>query len=197
MTFGSRLKSYRLERKLSQEKVAQALGVSRQAVAKWENDQSLPSSENLLALSTLYEVSLDQLAQTHISGGVDKTILHANLTRWAIIFQAAALNIFIQIIPEEYPFPAGVLAFKLILLFLCSLWMVYNQTYEKNLQQRRKNARIELLYCLVQLIFALTASRTGFRFAGTLGLMMVCFIYIFTINPRYMNRVLVKRKGKK
>lgn len=193
MTFGSKLKGYRTRKKLSQEKVAQTLGVSRQAVAKWENDRSLPSTENLLALSALYQVPLDQLAETHIPRQRDKTILHANLTTCAIIFQAAALNVFIQIIPEEYPFsPAGIMAFKLIPLFLSSLWMAYNQRYEKNLRQRRKNAFLELLYCLVQLGIALAACHSGLRFAGTLALMAVCFIYIFILNPKYMNRTLVK-----
>ena len=61
MTLGELLKERRLHHELSQEQVADYLGISRQAVAKWEGNQSSPSADNLLALSTLYQVSLDEL----------------------------------------------------------------------------------------------------------------------------------------
>ena len=41
--------------------IAEMLDVSRQAVTKWENDQTTPSSDNLIALANLYDVSLDEL----------------------------------------------------------------------------------------------------------------------------------------
>ena len=59
MTVGERLRECRFRQGLSQEKVAELLGVSRQAVTKWESGKSLPSSENMLALASLYGVSLD------------------------------------------------------------------------------------------------------------------------------------------
>lgn len=59
MTVGERLRECRFRQGLSQEKVAELLGVSRQAATKWESGKSLPSSENLLALASLYGVSLD------------------------------------------------------------------------------------------------------------------------------------------
>ena len=46
---------------LSQEALAEKLGVSRQAVSKWENGTSDPSTVNLLALAKLYGVSADEL----------------------------------------------------------------------------------------------------------------------------------------
>lgn len=57
------LKTYRKKNKYTQEQVANKLFVSTQAVSKWENGQSVPSIDNLLALSDLYSVSLDQLVQ--------------------------------------------------------------------------------------------------------------------------------------
>lgn len=45
----------------SQEKVSEILGVTRQAVSKWENGQGLPDVNNLLELSKLYNVSADYL----------------------------------------------------------------------------------------------------------------------------------------
>lgn len=55
------LKARRLERKLSQEFVAEQLGVSRQAVSKWESGSSLPSTANLLALAKLLQIPADEL----------------------------------------------------------------------------------------------------------------------------------------
>lgn len=46
---------------LSQEDVAEAIGVSRQAVAKWESGETTPDISNCAALAKLYEVSIDNL----------------------------------------------------------------------------------------------------------------------------------------
>ena len=46
---------------MTQEMVAESLGVSRQAVGKWESGASEPSTANLIALSKLYGVSVDEL----------------------------------------------------------------------------------------------------------------------------------------
>ena len=49
----------------SQEELADAIGVSRQAVSKWERCESSPDTDNLIALARLYHISLDEL----VSGG--------------------------------------------------------------------------------------------------------------------------------
>ena len=56
-----KLKSLRIEHGLSQEKLAEQLMVSRQAVSKWENGEALPDMENMIALAKLYNTSLDEL----------------------------------------------------------------------------------------------------------------------------------------
>lgn len=60
-TLGQRLKQHRTACKMTQEFVAEALGVSRQAVSKWENGSSDPSTTNLLALAKLYGVPAETL----------------------------------------------------------------------------------------------------------------------------------------
>lgn len=52
---------YRKKRGLSQEKVSEYMGVSRQAVTKWENDISRPSSDNLIKLAQLFQVNVAAL----------------------------------------------------------------------------------------------------------------------------------------
>lgn len=61
MSFKERLQTIRKKRKLSQEDVADLLSVSRQAVAKWETGQSMPDVENLILLSDVLQVTVDQL----------------------------------------------------------------------------------------------------------------------------------------
>ncbi|HVI39381.1 MAG TPA: helix-turn-helix domain-containing protein [Anaerovoracaceae bacterium] len=59
------LQTLRKLNKYTQEEVAEKIGVSRQAVAKWENGESLPDIGNCMALAELYDVTLDNL----VSGG--------------------------------------------------------------------------------------------------------------------------------
>ena len=60
-TLGEVLRAHRTRRQMTQEFVAESLGVSRQAVSKRENGTSDPSTVNLLALAKLYGVSADEL----------------------------------------------------------------------------------------------------------------------------------------
>ncbi len=59
----SRLKMFRKQSGLTQEDVAEQLGVSRQAVAKWERGDTQPDIESCLKLADLYEVTLDMLVR--------------------------------------------------------------------------------------------------------------------------------------
>ena len=60
-TLGETLKELRTERNMTQEFVAESLGVSRQAVSKWENGSSEPSTSNLIAIGKLYGVAPEEL----------------------------------------------------------------------------------------------------------------------------------------
>ncbi len=61
MSLGERIKEQRKSCGLSQEKVAELVGVSRQAVTKWETDQSAPSTEKLFKLAEIFGTSVDLL----------------------------------------------------------------------------------------------------------------------------------------
>jgi HTH-type transcriptional regulator/antitoxin HipB len=60
----NRLVKLRKEKNLSQEALANELGISRQAVSKWERAESSPDTDNLIMLAKLYGVSLDELLNT-------------------------------------------------------------------------------------------------------------------------------------
>lgn len=57
----NRLLQYRKENKLSQEELAEKIGVSRQAVSKWERAEASPDTDNLIRLAEIYGVSLDEM----------------------------------------------------------------------------------------------------------------------------------------
>lgn len=61
MTFAEKLKSIRKQTGLSQEQLAEKLGVSRQAITKWETDTGIPDIENMMAISALFDISIDEL----------------------------------------------------------------------------------------------------------------------------------------
>lgn len=62
-SLGEVLKKHRTECKMTQEFVAEAIGVSRQAVSKWESGASDPSTTNLIALANLYGLTAEELLQ--------------------------------------------------------------------------------------------------------------------------------------
>lgn len=60
-SLGETIREFRTERQMTQEFVAESLGVSRQAVSKWESGASDPSTSNLIALAKLFQVSPEEL----------------------------------------------------------------------------------------------------------------------------------------
>ena len=60
MTLGEKISFLRQEKGISQEKLAELVGVSRQAVTKWENGNANPDTENLIRLAEIFGVSLDE-----------------------------------------------------------------------------------------------------------------------------------------
>lgn len=60
-SLGEVLKQHREDCNMTQEFVAEAIGVSRQAVSKWENGTSDPSTSNLIALAKVFKISAEEL----------------------------------------------------------------------------------------------------------------------------------------
>lgn len=61
MTFAEKLKNIRKQAGISQEQLAEKIGVSRQAVTKWETNTGIPDIENIMAISALFDISIDEL----------------------------------------------------------------------------------------------------------------------------------------
>ena len=71
LAMAQRLVDRRKAAGLSQEALAAQLGVSRQAVSKWERSESSPDTDNLIALAALYGVSLDELLYGEAASDAD------------------------------------------------------------------------------------------------------------------------------
>ena len=188
---------------LSQEDLAEKLEVSRQAISRWEMGTAKPDANNILHLSTLFGVTTDYLLHDEYESDNDlpkikeyNQILHMNLTLIAIIAQVAFLNTAMRPFQESQTPQMKMieLIIKFVPLLASSIWMAFNLRYEKDKQQFRKNTRIELFYCLIQASIALFGYYTRLYNVGTILLITVGLIYIFKINPKYMNRQLTKKK---
>ncbi|MEA4897335.1 MAG: helix-turn-helix transcriptional regulator [Eubacteriales bacterium] len=77
----NRLAALRKQSGLSQEQLADRLGISRQAISKWERAESSPDTDNLIALAKLYQVSLDELLK--MDPEAEDDALFARLARQA------------------------------------------------------------------------------------------------------------------
>ncbi len=68
MSLGEKIKACRQNAGMSQEKVAELVGVSRQAVTKWEANQSAPNTENLFKLAEIFGTTVDLLLASQNTG---------------------------------------------------------------------------------------------------------------------------------
>ena len=67
MRLGQKITELRKKNNLSQEGLAEKMNVSRQAVSKWESDQSIPDIEKIVSLSELFGVTTDSVSYTHLT----------------------------------------------------------------------------------------------------------------------------------
>ena len=61
MNFGEIFKKIRLENNLTQKEVARRIGIKQTNISSWENNKTRPEYENLIKLSNIYDVTIDEL----------------------------------------------------------------------------------------------------------------------------------------
>ena len=84
MDFGDKLKQYRLKEGISQEQLAEKIGVSRQAITKWETKRGLPDVENLIILAELFKLTLDELVLEEVKKQEEKPVIFESETVYDI-----------------------------------------------------------------------------------------------------------------
>jgi len=93
VNLSKQIQSRRKNLNLSQDSLAQKLFVSRQTISNWENGRSYPDVQNLLLLSTIFNVSLDELVKGDIEI-MENKIANANMDKYSkrmIIFSVLAV----------------------------------------------------------------------------------------------------------
>ena len=84
MDFGDKLKQYRLKEGFSQEQLAEKIGVSRQAITKWETKRGLPDVENMIILAELFKLTLDELVLAEVKKQEEKPTIFESETIYDI-----------------------------------------------------------------------------------------------------------------
>lgn len=172
MALGDNIRERRTQLKMSQEYVAGQLGISRQAVAKWEAGKSEPSAANLAELAALFEMSIGELTDpekyTREQEAQQKKLKEARRNSKMHVGRAASY-IFLNAGWDGYSsglysdLPCYWLAFigiGLVLLFCTSLDMYKKQKMEK-LQAVLGAATLFSIFFLPGLI---PADSAGFRY---------------------------------
>lgn len=115
---GNRIKNLRKERNLSQEEVAKQLDVSRQAVTRWENGRTLPSSSHVLTLAELFGVSVESLTGEIETTGVKSVKNEENATKAVLTLEELKTEIRTELKRCSWAF----WAFLLTVLFFVVCW---------------------------------------------------------------------------
>ncbi|GGB07523.1 XRE family transcriptional regulator [Macrococcus hajekii] len=101
MNIGNQIKYFRKELNLSQVELAEKIYVSSQTISNWENERSYPDLQNLIALSILFNVSLDELVKgdvVEMKNVVDKNKmdLYGNMMLGFMVMAAISVGIIIK-----------------------------------------------------------------------------------------------------
>ena len=109
MLIGDKLKEARLKKNMTQEEVAEKIFVSRQSISNWENNKTYPDIGNVISLSDLYDVSLDELLKgsdnfmKHLEESTD--LVKSNKKLIGLIILAliivVAMALFTEFMPER------------------------------------------------------------------------------------------------
>lgn len=125
MTIGDRISMLRRSRDLSQEELAELCGVSRQAVSKWESEQSIPEIDKIMTLSEAFGVSTDYILKgiEPLGERPDRKNHPAkpfNIVATAVIFcgMALVLALFLSDYDSSAQFNVTLLAFVFIVIGL-------------------------------------------------------------------------------
>ena len=122
---------YRKKRGLSQEKVAEYIGVSRQAVTKWENDISRPSADNLIRLSHLFEVNIDVLLndKDQEESSIQTEIVMGKMSWFFIGISVLCILIYVIKSVQSNIFDIGIL---IVMFILCVPIQLFLHIYFSN-----------------------------------------------------------------
>ncbi len=133
MKIGDKLKEARLKKNMTQEEVAEKIFVSRQSISNWENNKTYPDIGNVIALSDLYEISLDVLLKgsdnfmKHLEESTD--LVKSNKKLIGVIILALITMVIIALFTEFLPERLNMVAIFVLSIILTGL--IYSEIIKR------------------------------------------------------------------
>ena len=84
MNFSERLKEIRKKEGISQEQLAERIGVTRQAITKWETGKGLPDVENMVIIAEIFKTTIDELLMDSVTKKTSETFVYTSETIYDI-----------------------------------------------------------------------------------------------------------------
>lgn len=139
MNIGQRIQGLRKQRGISQEKLADKVGVSRQAVSKWESEQSLPDLDRVLLMSEYFGVSTDYLLKgVELPSRQSMEEVNANL----FVIVATALNLIGLIVSVSIWYEKQITAALVVgIIFMALGCMVFGVGFLNSALETRETAK--------------------------------------------------------
>lgn len=121
LLLGTKLADLRKRHGFSQEALAEKMGVSRQAISKWERGESSPDTDTLIELAKLYEVSLDELVGHKQTSAAEPT---PDKTKTENKQNEKGKKLYPELSTKllKFPFPLVVTAVYVLLGIACHIW---------------------------------------------------------------------------
>ncbi|MGG3887553.1 helix-turn-helix transcriptional regulator [Metabacillus fastidiosus] len=117
MNLSKQIKQFRKRDNMSQEQLAEKIYVSRQTISNWENERSYPDIHNLLMMSVLFNVSLDDLVKGDVKI-MKEEIQKSTFFRWTYLMMALMVIVPISVVLGLYFFGNYGLVIPLVLFIL-------------------------------------------------------------------------------
>ncbi|APR07960.1 HTH-type transcriptional regulator ImmR [Lentilactobacillus parabuchneri] len=145
MDIGNKIKTYRKIQNLSQEELARKVYVSRQTVSNWETNKRYPDIQNILLLSVLFDVSVDELIRGDLEAMKDKLSnkqVNRAMSVYTLIMLIAAMIGAISIGPVFYFEESTTVVFLPIICFAIMLLSSFKLERLKNRQDLKTFSEI-------------------------------------------------------
>lgn len=166
---------YRKKKNFSQEKLAELLDISRQAVTKWESGNGNPSTDNLFRLSEILDVSIEELVGDHCPSSKDAIVGKGIWFLLIISISVFVLNLFIGIVDNT--FEASNIIINFIVLVPIQLFITLfftNAIKNKNYvgiagyDEKIKYDEYQLQTMLIKILYLINSSSTTFICLSTI-----------------------------
>lgn len=176
MSISKNIKIKRKELKLSQEYIAEQLGVSRQAVSKWETGQSEPTAKNLRELADLFGINLSELIEPEKTDDKEKII--ENKKQFdkivGVAIGAYTGGLILSTVKTNIP---SYFIFTFIITLMPAIVMAILIWFE-NPQVRFKRAIRELGFCAIMVLIARLLPLVVGNIISAFMLCVFCALYI-------------------